>query len=173
MVEINTGLDEKSLKEYCRFNFRRSKRNIILIAVLAVVYFTVLIGCFVLFFAFGYIRGMILAAVLSIFWGAGAMFLRSVLNTFARKAMEDNRDNTHESVILGESSILVCKNGEPIGEIKWEKITEIFFNDKAEAVYLSAAKEEAVLILEKKNIISGTMEELKRITEGKRREITK
>lgn len=173
MVEIKTGWSKESLKEYCKFKlFGKSKRNIILIVILGLIYLAVLTGCLVLFFAQGYTYLIIFAVLLTMLWGAGAFFIRSVMNTFVENAIKENEGDPSESIIVGESSILVCQSGEPAGEIKWDKITDIFFNDKAETIYLSAG-ENSVLILEKKNIVNGSMEELRKIAEGKKRECNK
>lgn len=173
MVEVKIEWSEKSLKEYCKFNiFRKTKRTLIAIVTLVLIYILILTACIVLFAAFNFSQGLILAAMITVFWGAGALFLRSIMNSMVQKAMEDNKDNPAESVVLGEHSILVCRDGNPVGEIRWEKITGVYFNDKAEAVYLNT-KEGAVLMLEKKNIVSGSMEELSKIAKEKQRELTK
>lgn len=173
MVEVKIEWNEKSLKEYCKFNiFGKTKRTLIAIMTLVLIYAVILTGCIMLFFAFNFSQGLILAAMLTVFWGAGALFLRSVMNSTVKKAMEENKDNPAQSVILGEHSVLVCQDGDPIGEIRWDKITGVYLNDKAEAVYINT-KNDAVLILEKKNIVSGSMEELSKIAKEKQRELTK
>lgn len=173
MVEVKIDWTEENLKEYCKFNlFGKSKHSIILLIVLAVVYIVLVTGCVVLYVALNFYQSLILAAMLTVFFGAGALFLRSVMNSIVKKAMEENKDSHFERVIVGEHSIMVCQGGKPIGELMWDKVTGIYFNNKAETVYLNAS-DDAVLILEKKNIINGSMEELSKIAKEKQREHTK
>lgn len=173
MVEVKIEWSEKSLKEYCKFNmFRKTKRVLILLLIMVFIYILLMTVCIAVSVTLKFYQILILAALITVFWGAGALFLHSVINSTVKKAMEDNKDNTHQSVILGEHSILVCQNGNPVGEIDWSVITGVFFNEKAESVYINTEKD-AVLILEKKNIVSGSMEELNKIAREKQRELIK
>lgn len=173
MVELKIEWTEKNLKEYCMFNlFGKTKRILALVIMLIAIFLVLVTGCIVLYFAFDFYQGLILAGMLTVFWAAGALFLRSVVNGTIKKAIEENKNRLDQSVIVGEHSILICHSGTPVGEVKWDQITEVYFNDKAETVYLNTGND-AVLMLEKKNIVSGTMEELKKIAKEKRRETAK
>lgn len=173
MVEVKIDWTEKSLKEYCRFNiFGKTKKFSVLFLILAFLYVVLLAGCLTIFFAFKIYQSLLLAGMLTVFCIVGVLFFRSAINTAVKKAMEENSDGLAESVILGEHSILVCHDGNPVGEIKWDKITEIYLNDKAEAVYINT-ESGAALILSKENIVSGSMEELKKLTKEKQSEHTK
>lgn len=173
MVEVKIDWTEKSLKEYCKYNiFGKSKKISVLFSILIFLYVVLFTGCLILFFTFKIIQSLIPAAMLTLLLIGGVLFFRSAINAAVKKAMDENDNGLAENVILGEHSILVCHNGEPVGEIKWDKISEVCFNDKAEAVYINT-ESGAALILSKENIISGSMEELKKIAKEKQRECTK
>ena len=173
MVEVKIEWTEKNLKEYCMYNlFGKTKRILALVIMLIAIYLALVTGCIVLYFTYDFYQGLILAGMLTVFWAAGALFLRSVINSTVKKAVEENKDRPDQSVILGEHSVLICHGGDPVGEVKWDKITEVYFNDRAQTVYLNTGND-AVLMLEQKNIVSGTMEELREIVKEKRRETAK
>lgn len=172
MVEINIRWTEKSLKEYSKFIFINNRRNKILLAVLAAIFLLVLAGCLVLVFTGGHLYGLFFAALLVVCWGAGALFLRFAMNTYAKNAINESTDDDPDSLIVDDSEILVCKNRDPVGKLKWDKIKNIYFNKRAAVIYL-ITESDVLLILEEKNIVNGSMEVLTRIADGKNRELSK
>ncbi len=173
MVEVNTGWNEENLREYSEFNiFRKTKRTKILIFVLGAIDVLALAGGIVIFIITGFFQGFLLAGLLILFSVIWIFLMRAAINDFVKNSLKDNEDAVYESVMIEPSYITVCRQGKPEGRMSWDKINGIYYNGKADAFYLTA-EENVLLILEKKNIVKGDMEELKKIACDKQKELPK
>lgn len=103
---------------------------------------------------------VLVGAVVVLAGGAAAFFVLKINKNVKASVNENSALSERESVILDEDKITVCKNETPFGEIGWEKIVSIELYDKGKTAYL-ATEEGAVLILEYKNIVTGTEKDLR------------
>ena len=173
MVDIKTGWTEQNLKEYIKYTiFFRSKAAKIALIFLAACGILTLAFCLTVFFIFDYIFTLFFAGViLLIAIGSAAFFVFSIKSS-VKRMLKANDDSELNRVMISEDDI-ICFNGEePIGTVSWSKMADVYFNEKAQAAYLTT-EGNAALILECSDIISGTAEELKEIIGKKRDELSK
>lgn len=160
MVEIKTEWTADNLKKYAEFVFfRKNKFAKVMLIIFPLVFIALVIGCLAIFFLMKLFFGLIMAAVLVLFSGICFVFLRFAINEFVKNALETNGASDFDSALLSGEAIFICKNGEPVGQLSFERLASIDFDERAGAVYLSTV-ENAVLILEFKNIIKGSKQEL-------------
>lgn len=167
MVEIKTDWTKENLTGYVVSNFFTKNGFMKLAAAAFAVCFVLIIAsCLVSFFVLGNIAMLFLAIGVIVLVGGYGLFLFLTISKYVKKAIEANTGAEMDGVIITEDAIIVCNKGEPLGEILWEKITGIIFNDRKNTVYLSTDGG-AVLILEYSKIVKGTEKELREIVKNK------
>lgn len=160
MVEIKTKWTEENLKDYMRFNiFNKSKLNKYLFIALIVLYVLVVAGCITIYFVLDFSPALIMLLGFTVILAVSFLIYFFILKDFVKTTLKSNKNEVFDSVLLNSSTIIVCKDQQPIGELGWGKIAKIYINDKCGAVYL-CTEENAILILEFKNIVGGTEQEL-------------
>lgn len=173
MVEIKTKWTEENLKEYTKYTtFVKGKLSKIMFIALLALYVIVVAGCIALYCMFKYTFALVMAIAFTCFLAACLIFFALTTRDFVKTTLKASENEEFDSVLINEDNIFICKDGQPIGELEWDKIAKIYNNEKAEAVYLCTA-ENAVLILEYKNIVSGTEKELKETAEKRYDKLSK
>ena len=173
MVEINTKWTEENLKEYTKFvTFSKGKFSKLVLVGLVVLYLVVVAGCLALFLVMKLTFALVMAILFTLFMIACGVFYAITLKDFVKATLKSGENEEFNSVLIGSDHIFICKDQQPIGELEWDKITKIYLNEKAGAVYL-CTEENAVLILEFKNITNGTEQELREIVKEKYDKLSK
>ena len=173
MVDVKAEWNKQSLKEYVRYTiFLKNKSTKAALISFAVFCTLVFAFCLTIFFIFGYTFAIIFALTIVLLAAAYIVFFAFTIKSAAKNILKANADSELNRVMISEDDILGFNDDEPMGVINWNKIADIYFNEKEQAAYLTT-KGNAVLILECKNILSGTAEELKEIVGAKRNELSK
>ncbi|MDE6724472.1 MAG: hypothetical protein K2J79_02605 [Ruminiclostridium sp.] len=173
MVEINTKWTEKNLKEYTKFvTFSKGKFSKLVLVGLVVLYLVVVTGCLALFFVMELTFALVMAILFTCFMAACGVFYAITLRDFVKSTLKSSENEDFNSVLINSEHIFICKDQQPIGELEWDKITKIYLNEKVGAVYL-CTEENAVLILEFKNITQGTEQELRETVKEKYDKLSK
>lgn len=162
MIEIKTEWTEENLKRYMMYKFFFSNKFTMLSTVVFGLCFAVIsVSCAVMFaMTESAVFLVLVGAVVVLAGGAAAFFVLKINKNVKASVNENSALSERESVILDEDKITVCKNETRFGEIGWEKIVSIELYDKGKTAYL-ATEEGAVLILEYKNIVTGTEKDLR------------
>lgn len=173
MVEIKTQWTEENLKEYTKYTaFVKGRLSRVMLIALLVLYVIVVSGCIALYCMFKYVFAIVMAIAFTVFLAACLLFFALTVRDFVKTNLKAGENEEFDSVLINEDNIFICKDGQPIGELEWDKIAKIYTNEKAGAVYLCTA-ENAVLILEYKNIVGGTEKELKETVEKRYDKLSK
>lgn len=173
MVDIKMDLTEENLKEYVRYTvFLKNKFFVIALISFAVFGVLTVALCLAAFFLFNYMIALIFAGIIVFIEIGFAAFLIFNINSCSKRVLKANAESELKRVMISEDDIIVFNDSGPIGNISWNKMAEIYFNEKAQAVYLTTERN-AALILECSNILSGTADELKEIIGKKRDELSK
>lgn len=173
MVDIKTEWNEQNVKEYIRYMmFLRNKISKLVMIFLTVCCTFTLVFCLISFFAFGYDFTIIFALAIVLIAVAYFVFFALIIKGAAKNILKVNAGSELNRVMISEDDILGFNGDDPVGVINWNKMDDIYFNEKTQTVYLTT-KKNAVLILECKNILSGTSDELKEIVGAKRDELSK
>lgn len=160
MVEIKTKWTEENLKDYTRFIiFNKSKLNKYLYIAMLVLYVLILAGCLTVYFAMHFDFALIMLLGFTFFLAVCILIYAFILKDFVKTTLKSNENEAFDSVLINSNNIFICKDQQPIGELDWEQIVKIYINEKCGAVYL-CTQENAILILEYKNITGGTQQEL-------------
>lgn len=168
MIVLKTDWTKENLKKYILFtSFFGNKMTRALLIGFFLCFVMILGTCIAMFFMLDMPLFLILAGVIVLFCAATVLYFSYTIKKNIQSALSGNQgDSETDGLMITEEKILVCKNGEPVGEIGWDKITSINFNDKDGAAYL-LSDGGAVLILEYKNITAGTEKELKELLQIK------
>lgn len=167
MIEIKTEWTKENLTGYVLSKFFIKNSSMKLAAsAFAVCIVLIIASCIVSFLMLGDFALLFLAFGVIVLAVGYVLFLAFALNKYVKKALEANEKSEMDGAIITEDNIIACCKGEPFGEMLWEKITEIIFNDKRNTVYLST-DDGAVLILEYSKILKGTEKELREIVTNK------
>lgn len=173
MVEIKSNWTEENLKEYARFTtFSKGGFSKFMIFALIVLYIVVVVGCLTIYFMMKLIFALIMLIIFTCFLAACGLFFVLTMKDFVKTALKSSENEDFDSVLINADNIFICKDQQPIGELDWDKITKIHINEKAGAVYL-CTEENAVLILEFKNIVTGTEKELRETVKEKYGKLSK
>lgn len=173
MVEIKTKWTEENLKEYTKFvTFSAGKLSKVMFISVLALYFIVVAGCLALYFAMKFTVALVMAIGFTCFLAVCVLFFALTIKDFVKTTLKSSENEEFDSVLINTENIFICKDQQPIGELEWDKITKIYFNEKCGAVYLSTS-ENAVLILEYKNIVSGTEQELRETVKKKYDKLSK
>ena len=173
MVEINTRWTEENLKEYTKFvTFSKGKFSSLVLVGLVVLYILVVAGCIALFLVMKLTFALVMVILFTLFMIACGVFYAITLKDFVKATLKSGENEEFNSVLISSDHIFICKYQQPIGELEWDKITKIYLNEKAGAVYL-CTEENAVLILEFKNITNGTEQELRETVKEKYDKLSK
>ncbi len=162
MIEIKTEWTEENLKRYIMYKFFFSNKfTMVFAAVFGVCFAAIAASCAAMFaMTKSAVFLILVGAVVVLAVGVAALFVLKINKNVKASVNGNSASSEGESVILDEDKITVCKNETPFGEISWEKIVSIELYDKGKTAYL-ATEEGAVLILEYKNIFTGTEKELR------------
>ena len=173
MVEINTKWTEENLKEYTKYvTFSNGRFSKLVFISLVALYFVVVAGCLALYFSMKLTFALIMTIVFTCFMAACVVFFALTIKDFVKTALKSSENEDFNGVLISSDNIFICKDQQPIGELEWDKITKIYTNDKAGAIYL-CTEENAVLILEFKNIVNGTEKELRETAKEKYDKLSK
>lgn len=173
MVEIKSVWTEENLKEYARYNtFSKGVFSRFMVIALIALYAVVVVGCLILYFMTELVFALIMPVIFTLFLVGCFLFLVSTMKEFVKNALKTGENEDFDSVLIDTDNIFICKEQQPIGQLDWDKITKIGINEKAGAVYLST-EENAVLILEFKNIVKGTEKELRETVKEKYDKLSK
>lgn len=173
MVDIKTDWNEQNLKEYVKYTILLRNK----IAKIALIFFAVcgvfiLAFCVTAFFVFEYSFALVFAAVILLIAAGYIVFFVFNIRSCAKSILKANTETELNRVMISEDDIICFNDDEPVGTVSWSRMVDIYFNEKAQTAYLTT-KGNAVLILECKNILAGTAEELKEIIGKKRDELPK
>ena len=173
MVDIKTDWNEQNLKEYVKYTiFLRNKTSKIALISFAVCGALILAMCIAVFFVFSYVYALIFALIIVLLAVSYAVFFAINIKSCTNRILKSNAESELNRVMISEDDIICFDGDEPVGTISWSKMADIYFSEKAQAAYLTT-KGNAVLILECKNILSGTDDELKEVIGKKRNELPK
>lgn len=173
MVDIKTEWNEENLKEYVKYTiFLRNKVSKIALISFAVCAVFFVSFCFAVFFVMKYAFALIFALIIVLIAVSYAVFFAINIKSCTKNILKANAESELNRIMISKDDIICFNSDEPVGTISWSKMADIYFNEKAQAAYLTS-KGNAVLILECKNIISGTADELKEIIGKKRDELSK
>ena len=173
MVDIKTEWNEENLKEYVKYTIiLRNKVLKIAIISFAVCAVFIISFCLAAFFALKYTFTLIFALIIVLFVVSYAAFFAINVKICTKNILKANAESELDRVMISEDDIICFNGDEPVGTISWSKIADVCFSEKAQAAYLTS-KGNAVLILECKNILSGSADELKEIIGKKRDELSK
>lgn len=173
MIQLKIDWNAENLKKYIMFTSffgnKFAKLSLVFIAVCMVV---ILGTCITMFCMSGQTIFLILACVIIVFTAGSALLFTFIVKRNIKKSLSGSSEDDPDNVVITENAILLCKGNEPFGELDWEKITAISFNDRDNAAYLSA-EGSSVLILEYKNITFGSEERLREMLSIKNAELSK
>ncbi|MBD5115465.1 MAG: hypothetical protein HDT46_09765 [Ruminococcaceae bacterium] len=173
MIRLKTDWTAENLKKYILFtSFFGNKFAKLALIIFAVCIPAVLVTCIVMFCMIGMPIFLILAGVITVFTVGTVLFFVFTVKGNIKNALASSTESDPDNVVITESAILLCKGNEPFGELDWEKITDISFNDRDKAAYLSA-EGGSVLILEYKNITLGSEEKLREMLSIKNVKLSK
>lgn len=173
MVEIRTSWTEENLKEYYKYTiFSEKKLPKILLALLPVLYLAILVYCIIVFINMHFTAILVFAIVMTVIFAASAAIFVSMLKSIIKNTLKSNENSDFNKAVISRDAIILFKDEKPFGELDWDKIKKVTLNEKFSAVYLST-EENAVLILESKNILNGTWNTLKEIATEKNDKLSK
>lgn len=172
MVEVKLEWNKDNLKEYIKFSSFNNKPVKIALPVFAACYAAMLVVCILMAVKFGYWIMLGAALMITFFALIFAAITFFSFKGYVKNAIKANSDSDINNILICTDALLLLKDDEPIGTIDYRNINEISFNEKAETAYIITNKN-AVIILEYKNIVLGTKEELKKILEEKQSELSK
>ncbi len=173
MVEVKTQWTEENLKEYTKYvAFSKGQLNKLIFIIISVIYVIVAAGCIAIYCIFQYTFALVMAIAFTCFMALCVVFFILTIRGFVKSTLNSSENEEFDSVLINDEHIFICKEQQPIGELDWNKITKIYINDKAGAVYL-CTEENAVLLLEFKNITGGTEKELREIVKEKYDKLSK
>ena len=173
MVDIKTDWNEQNLKEYVKYIILlKNKTAKIALISFGVCGVLILALCVTAFFAFDYFFALIFAAVILLIAAGYVLFFILNIKSCTKSILKANTETELNRVMISEDDIICFNDDEPVGTVNWSRMADIYFSEKAQTAYLTT-KGNAVLILECKNILSGTDDELKEIIGKKRDELPK
>ncbi|MCM1488801.1 MAG: hypothetical protein NC203_10595 [Firmicutes bacterium] len=173
MVEIKTSWTEENLSEYYKYTIFSSKKlPKILLAVLPIMYLAIVAYCLAVFIRMKYTLTLVFALVMTLIFAVSVIIFFSMTKSIIRNALKANEDSDFNRAMVDKDAIILLKDEKPLGELEWDKIKTISLNEKFSAVYLST-DEDALLILESKNIINGSWDSLKEIVREKNDKLSK
>lgn len=173
MVEIKTLWTEENLWQYYKYMiFSEKMLPKILLAVLPILYLVIVIYCLIVYINMQFLLTLVLAIVMTVIFALSAIIFIFMIKSIIKTTLKANENSNFNKAFISKDSIILFKDEKPLGELDWEKIKKISVNDKFSAVYLST-DENAVLILESKNIINGTWDTLKEIAAEKNDKLSK
>lgn len=173
MVEVKTQWTEENLKEYTKYvAINKNQLNKFIFIIISVIYVIVTAGCIAIYCIFQYTFALIMAIGFTCFIALCVLFFILSIRGFVKTTLNSNENEEFDSVLINGEHIFICKDQQPIGELDWSKITKIYINDKAGAVYL-CTEDNAVLLLEYKNIVGGTEKELRETVKEKHDQLSK
>ncbi|MBD5104130.1 MAG: hypothetical protein HDT47_04605 [Ruminococcaceae bacterium] len=161
MIQLKIDWNAENLKKYIMYTSFFGNKYAKLSLVFLAVFFAAILGtCISMFCMSKQLIFLILACAAIVFTAAAALLFVFIIKRNIKKSLSGCSEDDPDNAVITESAILLCKGNEPFGELDWEKITAISFNDKDGAAYLSA-EGSSVLILEYKNITFGSEEKLR------------
>ena len=172
MVDIKADWNERNLKEYVKYTISKNKISKISLLFFTICSVFILVFCLTAFFAFKYVFALVFALVIVLIAAGYVVFFAVSIKRFTQSMLKANAEPELNRIMISDDDILCFNGDEPIGTLSWSKMADIYFNEKEQAAYLTS-KGNAVLILECKNILSGTSDELKEIIRKKRDELSK
>lgn len=172
MVDIKADWNERNLKEYVKYTISKNKISKISLLFFTICSVFILVFCLTAFFAFKYVFALVFALVIVFITAGYVVFFAVSIKRFTQSMLKANAEPELNRIMISDDDILCFNGDEPIGTLSWSKMADIYFNEKEQAAYLTS-KGNAVLILECKNILSGTSDELKEIIGKKRDELSK
>lgn len=173
MVQLKIDWNAENLKKYIMFNsFFGNKYAKLSLVFFGICFALILSTCIAMFCMSGQLIFLILACAAIVFTAAAALLFVFTVKRNIKKSLSVCSEDDPDNAVITESAILLCKGNEPFGEIDWEKITDISFNDRDNAAYLSA-EGSSVLILEYKNITFGSEETLREMLSIKNVKLSK
>ncbi|MCM1055407.1 MAG: hypothetical protein NC394_07795 [Bacteroides sp.] len=161
MIQLKIDWTAENLKNYIMFSSFYGNRYVRLsLIAFAACFAAILVTCVVMFCIVGFPVFMILAGVVVVLAAAYLLFFALTIKRNIKKSLAGSSENDPDNVVLTENAILLCRGTEPFGEMSWEKVVKIAFNDRDGAAYISA-EGGAVLILEYRNITFGSENSLR------------
>ena len=173
MVDIKTDWNEQNLREYVKYTlFLRNKATKTALISFAVCGVLIIAFCLAAFFALNYGFALVFALIIVLLAVTYVIFFAVNIKSCTKNILKANAESELNRIMISNEDIICFNGDEPVGTISWSKMADVYFNEKAQAAYLTS-KGNAVLILECKNILSGTADELKDIIGKKHDELSK
>jgi len=170
MIEIKTEWNEENLKKYIMYKtFFENKYTMLSFIVFFICFLAIIVTCVVMYCLIKMPVFLIMAGIVALFSVGFTLFFVLKINKSVKQSLKESGgdlESGQETVVITDNLITMFKNGIPYGTMEWDKISSISLYDKGGAAYLST-EEGAVLILEYKNILSGTESELKEMLQIK------
>lgn len=114
---------------------------------------------------------MILLSVIVFAIAAGYFIIYYfIMKNYAKKIYNANKNSPETSIVLTDDNIVICQERQPVGVIGWNDIKDISNNVKKATYYLTT-EQNALLLLEEKNIVTGDKFSLMKIIEDKKNEL--
>lgn len=173
MVRIKLEWNKENFGEFVRFSTApKTKAQAFLPIAFYAVIAVIIALCVVMFAMTGEwlaIAGAGVSVIVAVVYNVS---FRMVKKNLVNNLLDMNVKTGFESVeIDGEKIIIFDKEG-PLGKITWANVTKIERNSECGAVYITTC-ENAMLLIEYKNITEGTREELDGIFEGMNGKLSK
>lgn len=173
MVDIKTEWNEQNLKEYVKYSvFLKNKTTRIALIFFPVCCVLIIAFCLTISFAFRYTFALVFVFIIMLLAVVYTVFFALTVKNCTKNILQANSDAELNRVMISSEDIIGFNDDEPIGVISWSKMADIYFDEKKQTAYLTT-EGNAVLILECKNILSGTAQELKEILGEKRDKLSK
>lgn len=173
MIQLKINWNAENLKKYIMFtSFFGNKYAKLSLVFFGVCLVMILGTCISMFCMSGQLIFLILACAAIVLTAGTALLFLFIVKRNIKKSLSGCSEDDPDNAVITDGAILLCKGNEPFGELDWEKITAISFNDKDKAAYLSA-EGSSVLILEYKNITFGSEEKLREILSIKNVKLSK
>lgn len=165
MIDAVINWNEESIKEYVRYTIIEKNKST---KVGLTVYMILMAAIAVVALVAAFITGMMWLLIATICAGLMAVIFIAVLFYAIRRYSKDiyelNSGSTLNGVEITATALCFKKDDVNKGLLSWDSVTEVDFNK--DTAYITTA-EGFLIIIEKKNIREGSIDELKKIVSEK------
>ena len=173
MIKIKLDWNKENVGEFVRYSTApKSKSHVFLTVAFYVVIAIIIALCIVMYAMTGEwlaIVGAGVSVIVAIVYNVG---FRMVKKNLTNNILDLNLKTGFESVEVDYEKIVIHDSLGPLGKISWSNVTKIEKNNECGAVYITTC-DNAMILIEYKNITEGTREELDGIFEGMNEKLSK